>query len=70
MELLGRIPHLIFKFKKLCNGAQMVGFYKIQNVKARDAYDEEKAYVSPVGTQEIQDYKDHGYTLTQTAAWQ
>lgn len=52
------------------NGDQMVGFYKIQNVKARDAYDEEKAYVSPVGTQEIQDYKDHGYTLTQTAAWQ
>lgn len=52
------------------NGAQMIGFYKIQNVKARDTFSEEKAYVSPVGSQEIQDYKDHGYTLTQTATWQ
>lgn len=51
------------------NGDKMVGFYKVQNVKARDSFAEEKAYVSPVGMQEIQDYKDHGYTLTQTAAW-
>lgn len=51
------------------NADQMVGFYKILNVKPRDAFEEEKTYVSPVGTTDIQDYADHGYVLTQTAAW-
>lgn len=51
------------------NGDQMVGFYKILNVKPRDVFNEEKTYVSPVGTNEIKDYTDHGYTLTQTEAW-
>lgn len=51
------------------NWNDMVGFYKVKNAKARDAFDYEKAYLSPVGIQEIQDYKDRGFTLTQTAAW-
>jgi starch-binding outer membrane protein, SusD/RagB family len=51
------------------NKSEMVGFYMINLVKPRDAFNEEKVYVSPVGTQEIQKYADHGFTLTQTAAW-
>lgn len=52
------------------NAAQLVGFYKVKNVKPRDQFNYERTYVSPVGSSQIQDYKDHGYTLTQTAAWQ
>lgn len=51
------------------NGDKMIGFFQYSTMVARDAFDEEKAYLSPVGTSEIQDYADHGYTLTQTAAW-
>lgn len=51
------------------NWNDMVGYFKVKKAKARDIFDYEKAYVSPVGTQEIQDYKDRGFTLTQTAAW-
>lgn len=51
------------------NGSDMVGFYKIENVVARNSFDESKMYVSPVGLQEIQDYVDRGMKLTQTADW-
>lgn len=51
------------------NWNDMVGYFKVKKAKARDTYDYEKAYVSPVGTQEIQDYKDRGFTLSQTKAW-
>lgn len=52
------------------NGDDMVGFYKLDLVVARNSFDENKVYVSPVGTQEIQDYKDRGMTLTQTTGWE
>lgn len=51
------------------NGSDMVGFYRIRKATPRDAYDAEKAYLSPVGTQEIQQYLDYGFKLTQTKAW-
>jgi len=51
------------------NGSQMVGYYKIRKATARDAFDYEKAYLSPIGVQEIQTYTNLGYTLTQTKAW-
>lgn len=51
------------------NADKMIGFYKIEDVKPRDQFDEAKMYVSPVGRQDIQEYEDHGFTLTQTAAW-
>lgn len=50
------------------NGADMIGFYKILNVVARNEFTD-KVYLSPVGTAEIEDYKAQGYTLTQTAGW-
>lgn len=52
------------------NADKMVGFYKISKVAARDTYDEEKAYVSPVGVQDMKQYSDYNYKLTQTKAWQ
>ncbi len=52
------------------NKDQMVGFYKIPNVEPRDAFDEEKAYLSPVGVQDMQQYSDYGFKLSQTKAWQ
>ena len=48
------------------NGSQMVGYYKIRKSTPRDAFDYEKAYLSPIGVQEIQTYTNLGYTLTQT----
>lgn len=52
------------------NEAALVGFYKVKNVKPRDQFNYERAYVSPVGSEEIKDYEDHHYKLTQTKAWQ
>lgn len=52
------------------NKDQMVGFYKIPKVEPRDVFDEEKAYLSPVGVQDMQQYSDYGFKLSQTKAWQ
>lgn len=51
------------------NGSQMVGFYKIRKATPRNAYDYAKAYLSPIGSQEIQAYTNLGFTLTQTQGW-
>lgn len=51
------------------NGADMVGFYKVANVLPREDFTD-RVYLSPVGVQEIQGYKNNGgYTLTQTVNW-
>lgn len=51
------------------NNAEMVGFYKIKEVLPRESFTD-KVYLSPVGTQEVQDYANNGgYTLTQTIGW-
>lgn len=51
------------------NWNDMVGYFKLMEVKPRDTFDYEKAYLSPVGTQEIQDYVDRQKVLSQTKAW-
>lgn len=50
------------------NGADMIGFYKVMNVKPRQSFTD-KVYLSPIGINEINDYKAHGYKLTQTTLW-
>jgi hypothetical protein len=50
------------------NAADMVGYYVPEAVSDRDAFTE-KVYLAPVGNTQISEYKDKGYTLTQTAGW-
>ena len=50
------------------NAADMVGFWVVENAKNRDAFSD-KNYLSPIGQTQINEYKDKGYTLTQTAGW-
>ncbi|MDR0845121.1 MAG: RagB/SusD family nutrient uptake outer membrane protein [Tannerella sp.] len=51
------------------NAADMVGFFRVNGAKARNAFGDE-VYLSPVGKNEIQSYKDKGFTLTQTPGWE
>ena len=46
----------------------MVGFYIPVNAVNRDAFTD-RVYMSPVGLNEIAQYKAKGYTLTQTTGW-
>ncbi len=50
------------------NAADLVGFYVPQKVADRNAITE-KNYLAPVGAAQVSDYKDRGYTLTQTKGW-
>jgi hypothetical protein len=50
------------------NGAAMVGFYMPENVSNRDAFTD-RVYLAPLGNTQINQYKDKGYTLTQTPGW-
>jgi len=50
------------------NGDEMVGFYMIEKGADRQAFDD-KVYLAPVGKAQIDQYKDKGYTLTQTPGW-
>jgi hypothetical protein len=50
------------------NAADMEGFYMVEKASNRDAFSD-KNYLSPVGTSQINEYKDKGYTLTQTKGW-
>ena len=50
------------------NAADMVGYYVPTNVMPRDPFTD-RSYLSPVGTQDIQLYKENGFTLTQTTGW-
>lgn len=50
------------------NSADMVGFYKVQGAVDRNSFGDE-VYMSPVGDAQISEYKDKGYTLTQTDNW-
>jgi hypothetical protein len=51
------------------NAADMVGFYIPENIKNRDAFTD-RVYMSPVGTNEITQYKEKNFTLTQTKGWE
>ncbi len=50
------------------NAADMVGFYVPENISNRDPFTE-RVYVAPVGENEISQYLEKGYTLTQTTGW-
>ncbi len=50
------------------NAEQMVGFYCVQNAVNRELFFD-RSYMRPIGQQQINDYKERGYTLTQTVGW-
>nr|MBD3621594.1 RagB/SusD family nutrient uptake outer membrane protein [Sunxiuqinia sp.] len=50
------------------NDAEMVGYYIPENIQHRDDFTE-RVYLAPVGETQINEYKDKGYTLTQTSGW-
>jgi len=50
------------------NDDEMVGFYMIEKGVDRQAFDY-RVYLAPVGNAQIDQYKDKGYTLTQTPGW-
>jgi hypothetical protein len=50
------------------NAADMVGFYIPENVSNRDPFGE-RVYLAPIGNNEISQYGERGYSLTQTTGW-
>jgi starch-binding outer membrane protein, SusD/RagB family len=50
------------------NAADMVGFYKPENASNRDVFSE-RVYMAPLGNNEVSQYTEKGYTLTQTPGW-
>ncbi len=51
------------------NASDMVGFWVVENASNRNSFSD-KNYLSPVGQAQINEYKDKGYTLTQTEGWE
>lgn len=50
------------------NAANMVGFYIPENSTNRDPFTE-RVYLAPVGTNQISQYQERGYTLSQSPGW-
>jgi hypothetical protein len=50
------------------NAADMVGYYIPENISNRDPFTD-RVYLAPVGNTQVNNYKDKGYTLTQTPGW-
>jgi len=50
------------------NADAMVGFWMITNAANRNAFTD-KSYLSPIGQAQIVQYKEKGFTLTQTPGW-
>jgi hypothetical protein len=50
------------------NAADMVGFYIPENISNRDPFTD-RVYLAPLGNNEITEYEEKGYTLTQTTGW-
>lgn len=50
------------------NATEMVGYYMVANFSNRGVI-MDRSYMSPVGLNQVQQYVDRGYTLTQTAGW-
>ncbi len=50
------------------NDAEMVGFYVPENVSNRDPFTE-RVYLAPVGNNEISQYQEKGFNLSQTPGW-
>ena len=50
------------------NDSAMVGFWMVDNAQNRNAFDD-RVYLSPVGENQITQYAEKGFTLTQTKGW-
>lgn len=50
------------------NAADMVGFYVPEKIVNRDPFTD-RVYTSPIGNNEISQYEERGFTLTQTPGW-
>jgi hypothetical protein len=50
------------------NAVDMVGYYIPENISNRDPFTS-RVYLAPVGNTQINQYKEKGYTLTQTPGW-
>lgn len=50
------------------NASDMVGFYRPDNASNRDPFSD-RVYLAPVGSNEVSQYAEKGYTLTQTTGW-
>jgi hypothetical protein len=50
------------------NGVDMVGYYVPENISNRDPFTD-RVYLAPVGNTQINQYKEKGFTLTQTPGW-
>ena len=46
----------------------MVGYYVPENISNRDPFTD-RVYLAPVGNTQINQYKEKGFTLTQTPGW-
>src|SRR5699024_2887518 len=51
------------------NDNDMIGFYKVERVENRESFSD-RVYLAPVGINQIQDYTNLGYTLSQTKGWE
>lgn len=54
------------------NGAAMVGFFKTTNTNGRQPFLDQigvNPYLTPVGRNQINDYRNNGYELQQTEGW-
>jgi hypothetical protein len=50
------------------NASDMVGYYVVRNAVNRESFSD-RSYLAPIGKQEIDDYAERGFTLTQTVNW-
>jgi hypothetical protein len=50
------------------NANEMVGYFVVQNFGNRVSFND-RVYLAPLGRNEIQAYKERGYTLTQNPGW-
>ncbi len=50
------------------NRSDMVGYWIVENATNRLDFND-RVYLSPIGLQQINEYKERGYTLTQTTGW-
>lgn len=50
------------------NADQMVGYYLVETVQNRESFSD-RAYMSPVGLEQVNEYAAKGFKLTQTKGW-
>ncbi|WEK21592.1 MAG: RagB/SusD family nutrient uptake outer membrane protein [Candidatus Pedobacter colombiensis] len=50
------------------NKTDLIGFWMVENVQNRNAFGDE-VYMAPVGRAQIVEYKEKGFTLSQTVNW-